>query len=52
MRAELMKMRKEKMEFQSFQLEASPHVTQSRANNVHREVGRSRPHWSGDEFTE
>lgn len=50
LRTELMKMRKEKMELQSVQLEASQHVTQSRANSIYREVGRSRPHWSGNEY--
>lgn len=50
LRAELTKVRKQKMELQSVQLEASQHVTQSRATNIHREVGRSRPHWSGNEY--
>lgn len=48
--AELMKMRKEKTELQSIQLEASQHVSQSRANNIHREMGRSRQHWPGNEY--
>lgn len=48
--SELMKMRKEKTELQSAQLEAPQHVTQSRANDIHREMGRSRRHWSGNEY--
>lgn len=47
---ELMKMRKEKTELQSVQLEAPQHVAQSRANDIHREMGRSRRHWSGNEY--
>lgn len=50
MRTELMKMRKEKAELQISQLEASRHVTQSRANDIHGETGRGRPHWSGNEY--
>lgn len=50
LRTELMTMRKEKAELQSSQLEASRHVTQSRANNIHGEMGRGRPHWSGNEY--
>lgn len=50
LRTELMKMRKEKAELQSSQLEASRHVTQSRANDIHGEMGRGRPHWSGNEY--
>lgn len=50
LRTELMKMRKEKAELQSSQLEASRHVTQSRANDVHGEMGRGRPRWSGNEY--
>ncbi|XP_011610195.2 centrosomal protein of 128 kDa isoform X1 [Takifugu rubripes] len=46
LRTELMKMRKEKAELQSSQLEASRHVTQSCANDIHGERGRGRPHWS------
>lgn len=50
LRTELMTMRKEKAELQSSQLEASRHVTQSHANNIHGEMGRGRPHWSGNEY--
>ncbi|TWW69136.1 hypothetical protein D4764_19G0009350 [Takifugu flavidus] len=42
LRTELMKMRKEKAELQSSHLEASRHVTQSCANDIHGERGRDR----------
>lgn len=45
-----MKMRKERTELQSVQLEAPQHIAQSRANDIHREMGRSRRHWSGNEY--
>lgn len=50
LRSELMKMRKEKTALQSAHLEASRHVNQSRANNIHGEMGSGRSPWSGNEY--